>query len=229
MINWENIQYSATKAREDFSKLEILPNEMVPINLTTEFIELRNQLIKLRDKIYDEHGFDSQNEVKYSFDLLFGIQLFSVLQSEPGFTNRVASNDNVWRYLSVKVLPDIVHSRWGMNEDHFFNMSRRIWLKTIYWYVNLSWNGTEEGTYEILKNNSTDTIQNLVERPGLGYDINLYRELMKQYSYHKHDVTLFRRVMKLNTARVVVSSPALCEGGTKGYVERLFKTASENQ
>lgn len=227
MINWENIQYSATKAREDYSNLEILPNKIVPINLALEFNELRDKLIMARDKIYDEHGFDSQNEVKYSFDLLFGIQLFSILRSDPGFTNRAASNDSVWRYLSVKVIPDIVHSRWGMNEDHFFNMSRRIWLKTIYWYINLSWTGTDEGTYNLLKYNSTDTIQNLVERPGLGYDITLYRELMKQYSFHKHDVDLFRRVMKLNTARIVVSSPSLYKGGIKGYVENLFNTASE--
>ena len=38
-------------------------------------------------------------------------------------------NDDLWRYVSIKIIPDIVHSRWGFNEDHFFKTSRRIWLK----------------------------------------------------------------------------------------------------
>lgn len=229
MIQWEQIQYSVTKANEDFLKLKIASQHIEPIALDPNFADLRGKLIEARDNIYVEHGFDTENEVKYPLDLLFGLKLYSILKLEKGFSNRVATNDNVWRYLAVRVVPDIVHARWGLNEDHFFNMPRRIWLKTIFWYIELSWHTDEKTTYNLLKNNSTDTIQNLVERPGLGYNIELYREIMWQYSFSKHDVELFRRVMKLNTARLVVTSPSLSQNGIKGYVEQLFASASEKQ
>ena len=38
--------------------------------------------------------------------------------------------------------------------------------------------------------------------------------------YKKHD--LFRVVMKLNTARMMVVEPALCAGGCEGYAKKLY-------
>src|SRR5699024_11798367 len=103
---------------------------------------------------------------------------------------------------------------------------RRIWLKTIWWYIHLSWYKNKSETYDILKDNSTDTILQLVERPSLGYYIDLYREIM--YQYYKtgnSDRDLFRRVLKLNTARIVSTSPELLDGGLVIYVAKLFEDA----
>ena len=90
----------------------------------------------------------------------------------------------------------------------FIKTSRRIWLKTIWWYVHLSWQNNINETYNILINNTTDTILQLVERPGLGYNVELYRELMKQYNnYEDSSRNLFRTVLKLNTAQMLTTVP----------------------
>ena len=55
----------------------------------------------------------------YTFDLLFAIKLYEILGTNNTFCNRVASDDDIWRFLSIRVIPDIVHSRWGMNETRY--------------------------------------------------------------------------------------------------------------
>ena len=56
----------------------------------------------------------------------------------------------------------------------------------------------------------------------------VYRELM--YQYHKYEDTsrnLFRQILKLNTARLLTTSPELVEGGILAYVDDLFKSIKE--
>lgn len=228
VINWENINYDLNNAKRDFDKIQVLSKEIAPIDVPNEFKELRQKLLKARDDIFKEYQLDGVEKLDYKFDLLFGIRLFEILNENIKFYNRDAMNDDLWRYLSIKVIPDIVHSRWGFNEDHYFKTSRRIWLKTIWWYINLSWTGNIERTYRLLENNTTDTILQLVERPGIGYNVEMYRELMKQYnSYSDSSRQLFRRVLKLNTARLLTTSPELVDGGIPQYVEDLFKAVRD--
>ncbi|SFC00206.1 hypothetical protein SAMN04488102_102159 [Alkalibacterium subtropicum] len=224
MINWDAIQYSVTNAERDFDNLKVNTTSMEPIDLSEEFKNIRSLLINSRNKVFEEGEFDYANKLDYKFDLKFGLQLYKVLNEDIGFSLRTASSNDVWRYLSVHVVPDIVHSRWGLNEDHFYKSPRRIWLKTIWWYIHLSWCNNEEQTYLLLENNSTDTILQLVERPGIGYNIAIYREIMKKYSKYT-DRDLFRRILKLNTARLLVISPELMSGGVTLYVEELYKDA----
>ncbi|RIN55580.1 DUF6339 family protein [Staphylococcus simulans] len=226
MINWENINFDIGNASKSFDNLEVKSDGIVPIELPSDdFKNIRKQLISARDEIFDEYNYDGANKLDYQFDLLFGLKLYDILNNN-NFKTRDAMNDDVWRYLSIKVVPDIVHSRWELNEAHFYKMSRRIWLKTLWWYIHLSYHNDLETTYELLKNNSTDTIMNLVERPGIGYNINLYREIMRQYNkYNDSSRNLFRRVLKVNTARIVTTSPELVSGGIERYVDDLFKDA----
>ena len=138
MINWENLNCDINKASKDFEKLKVKSTSIEPINPRNEFIELRQKLIKARDNIFEAYNLDKVNKLDYPFDLLFGLEVYQILNEDIGFANRVATNDDVWRYLSIYVIPDIVHSRWSLNADHFYKISRRIWLKTIWWYIHLS-------------------------------------------------------------------------------------------
>lgn len=229
MINWDNIQYDIGVATRDFNKLEVKSSSIEPINPKYELIKIREELISARDEIFEQHKLDFENKLDYRFDLLFGLKLYSILSKEIGFTNRIATSNDIWRYLSICVVPDIVHSRWQLNEDHFYKVPRRIWLKTLWWYINLSWVGNEKDTYNILQNNTTDTILQLVERPGIGYYVEMYREMMLQYSeYEDTNRELFRRVLKLNTARLLTTSPELVDGGIKAYVQDLFDSVKES-
>jgi hypothetical protein len=162
------------------------------------------------------------------------------LKNQEWFSLRVAADDGFWRYLSLVVIPEAVAIRWGKdNEDHYWRLPRRIWPKQLWWYIHLSWNTDEKTTMQILEstNCSTDTILNLVERSGKkGTCIDAYRwivyfysivppKVLSEYNKNRKKDDLFRVVMKLNTARMLVAEPALCIGGFKGYANKLFVDA----
>ena len=168
--------------------------------------------------------------------------MYDYLWRVPGFNLRAAANDDFWRYLSIKVIPDVVAERWEYdNESHYWSKPARIWLRSIWWYVHLSWQGDMQTTAKVLEAPcfTTDSILNLEERTGRkGTFINVYRYIMYYYShipqqildeYNKNTKTqqddLFRIVMKLNTAKVMVVDPALYLGGEKEYVRSLFMDA----
>lgn len=226
MIRWENINYNPQQAYQEFEKIEISSRSFEPIELDGNFQDLREKLIEARNEIFEIHDLDNVKRLEYSFDLLYGIEIYKILNESIGFNNRVATSNDVWRYLSVRVIPDVVHSRWGLNEARFFAAQRRIWLKNIWWYIHLAWTGNSKDTYELLRENTTDTIQSLVERPGLGYYVEMYRELLNQYyQYEDNSRELFRAVLKLNTAKLLTMSPEFVDGGIEKYVESLFVSA----
>ena len=232
---------------EDFKKMisgwsDILESEIEP-----EYKELRKSVSfvfeQCKNKIENEPVF--RNKKDYYFDLLFGLELYKILEKY-GFGIRMASNDQVWIHLCVKIFPDIVSYRYpgdkkqenqdtsqkNANAERFYKTRRRIYLKVLWWYVYLSLVEKEDGnpdyeqTYSILKNNSTDEIVQTVERSGkLGYRVSVYREIMKYYAAHRdiYDNKKFRKIMVLNTARTQLIEPELMSGGVKAYTEELFK------
>ena len=53
-------------------------------------------------------------------------------------------------------------------------------------------------------------------------EINTFNDRVKKYDKH---ATLFRTIMKLNTARTLVIDPALYSGGADEYVKSLYREA----
>ena len=168
----------------------------------------------------------NNKNVAYDFDLSFGVKIFEFFhEGEYAMNEREASNDSIWRYIQVEVIPDLMAARWGKsNTDRFYNVSRRLYLKILWWYVFLSWTGDIDETKELLKDNTTDTIAQLVERSGLnGYKIELYRSIMKQKYEKKINPIEFRKLLVLNSARSKVVNPYLVKGGIDSYVNNLIK------
>lgn len=194
---------------------EYLENEIDP-----NFAMLRKDLKK---------GFERINSgQKYVNDYSFGIILYETL-FKYGFTYRDASNDDVWRFLSLRVIPDIIGKRWGKSaEIRYYKQSGRIWLKTIWWYVHLSWQGNIESTVKVIKLNSTDQILQLVDRSGSkGYFIEVYRKIMFYYWLARKEnpnvgESEFRRIMTLHTAACKNIEPDLYVHGVDGYVRMLY-------
>lgn len=200
------------------------------IDCSTEYDCVRSDLLEASRKTLEKLNIDN-NDIKrheYEFDLYFGIQLYEILSGKYGLSIRDASDDGCWRYLSNAAVPDIIFSRWGKNPGRFWKESRRIWLKTLWWYIFLSWQGSADNTLSVLKGNTTDEIVQLVERSGsYGYRVELYRQIIRYYGTlpdikRKNNYRIFRRIMKLNTARLRVLEPALVQGGEKQYVKELF-------
>lgn len=206
----------------------------------------------LRDKFiskYKELKAESKNSMSrswYTIDVEFGLFIYSYFEEMNWFTLRIAEDDGFWRFLSVNVMPDLVKDRWGLQEDHFYSRGTRIWFKTLWWYVYLSWQGNLDDTRVVLlnKNMNTDVIQNLVERSGRnGVYVEVYRKIMKFYStisteqlkeleksikQNKERDTFFRNIMKLNTAKMMLVEPGLFEDEENGYVHSLFSELGVN-
>ncbi|MCJ8007274.1 DUF6339 family protein [Lederbergia wuyishanensis] len=203
----------------------------------SEYSQLqREHLLEIEERVRVQ--LTTQGEQKgnyYKYDLLFSLKLYKYLTIENGITEREASDDDFWRYISMKLIPDVVERRWdGLKAPRFYQESRRIWVKVLWWYIHLSWQGNVDDTYETLKYNTTDTVVQLVERPGTGgYRVSLSRALMKHFGRlaeedpDNHTTEMFRKVMRLNTARTKVIEPALTNGGETEYVKELFEYFNE--
>lgn len=193
-------------------------------------------------------------KMTYDLDLKVGIKLYELLRpdTDGGFDIITANDDDVWRYISVKVMPDITFLRYPnlqsdidlirnsipgytnradyeqdsirLKKKRFYSHTRRIWLKTLWWYVHLGWQGDGTKTYETLKNNGTNIISHFIERPGRGYREKLFRSMM--YSYSKlpdQKDRIFRAAAKLNLVKCMSVEPELYSGGVQIYSDELFR------
>lgn len=209
-------------------------------SIDSSYNSVRSCIQELNRTVRDKAG--NEFDDKYYIDAHLGLMLYEYLWSIPEFSLRVAANDGFWRYLSLKVAPDVVAQRWGKdNEDHYWSKPTRIWFRSIWWYVHLAWQGDYESTQKVLETPffTTDTILNFEERNGRkGTCVDAYRAIIKHYSTIPDSIVkqygsrkkgnsddLFRVVMKLNTAKMMVMEPALCKGGVDGYARELFENA----
>ena len=226
--SWEKMELSKTDAKKKFDKLQ--EDNLVPKKLNRNAKELRDGLIAAINDIefplFEENTFPDL----YDIDLHTGLVIYELLNENFGYNERLAAQDDIWRYLSIEIIPDIVYKRHGLKAGRYYEHPRRIWLKSLWWYIHLSWQGSKEDTFNILEKNTTDTIMQLVERTGLnGYRITFTRELMVEFYKGYNDLpgtqrtSLFRRVLKLSTARTKIIEPNLVEGGVNTYVKGLFE------
>ncbi len=223
------IERLTKKESEEEMKSWIHSSFSVPTLNNKDYIEVRNDLVTC----FNESKAAVNGDIKsYEMDVQFGAHIYEYFRSRSWFTDRLASDDGFWRYLSLKVVPDLVGARWGNdNSDHYYTKPSRIWFKTLWWYYFLSLKSSDiEATKEMLLSNkfSTDTVLNLVERTGRsGTNVEVYRSIMAKYaSLNKSIDKDFRRVMKLNTAKAVVLEPEFCIGGITGYVESIYQELS---
>ncbi len=203
--------------------------------------DVSEEYIILRAKIINAYNEAAEEKDNYMIDLKVGLALYKEFNPANGFSIVMASDDDIWRYLSCKVFPDITYARYPkpekevhelgghLNHKRFYSHTRRIWLKTLWWYIFLSWQGTEEETFEVLKHLGTDAISQFIERTGRGYRLKLYRQLMYSYSLADNKSSeLFKKIQKLNLVNCRTIEPALVKNAEKGYVETLFKQLSIN-
>ena len=205
---------------------------------TVPEFELKANYLRMQQRIHEAWA-EANAELKaqggksgfeYARDLNFGLRLYRIFsRGEFAMSPRIAADLGIWRFISIKVVPDLIKERWPKVEswdDRFYKKTNRVYLKVLWWYIYLSWQGDEELTYERLKDNSEDTIAQLVERSGAhGYNPGLYREIMRQFylrEKNRGNMDVFRKVMKLHTARIQTRQPELLPGGIGQYVEELY-------
>ncbi len=86
-----------------------------------DYLKIRKDIQEFNQKVRSECP-DSIAKKDYYIDAHIGILLYDYLWRVPGFNLRAAANDDFWRYLSIKVIPDVVAERWGYdNESHYWS------------------------------------------------------------------------------------------------------------
>ena len=228
-MEWEKI---GKKYAEEYYD-EMFEDRDIPLaHYENKYQDLRILLKKAYKESLIDIGVEDEELMKYKniykFDCLFAIRIYNIFSDgEYAIRESLASNDGIWRYIQMFVVPEIIASRWGIdNRDRFYRISRRLYLKILWWYVYLSWNESLEETKKIIMDdiNTSDTLAQLVERSGKdGYRIELYREIMKRKVEEKVNTQEFRRLMVLNSARVKIINPYLINGGISQYVDNLIK------
>ena len=155
-------------------------------------------------------------------DRSMGLALYGELSPDK-LTMRTAADDRIWRYLSLDVFPDLVLQRSGPDADTWFWRSRwRIWLKRTWWLIHLSWQDDPATTAKVLKNWTTDSVAQFVERPGRGFRVDLWRCIARENARRQFNQQQFRRVMKLNTALLATFDPTVSRELIEPYVVNLF-------
>lgn len=199
----------------------------------TYFSQLDNEYTKIRNTIMSwltEHPVTKN----YDFDLFFAIKLYDFFSDKtyPDFNEAIASNYGFWRYICLKVVPDIIIERHGTIKEYFYAKNVRLYIPTLWWYIEMCYQGSPELTYDCLKDKSTDYILQIVERPGRdGMFLDVSRLIIyylsklpeEVVSKKYNDQTLLRRVVIQNTAKNLNYNMAI-EGKVKEYVIGLFKS-----
>ena len=222
---------------EGFNQLVLAWDNREVDTCPISYLPLRQKLVEAYESVRAEaesgnsSGSTRVSQVVYRFAL----HVYRILNEE-GMTVRTASDDGVWRFLSMAVCPDIIYDRWKdkskprlINADRFYLATRRIWLKILWWYVYLCWQGSEEKTAELISTNNANEISQLVERAGTGgYRVDLFREIIQYYdttitqAKRIEEKNLLSRVLQLNIARSQIIEPDLVPGGVAEYVKQLF-------
>jgi len=212
--------------------------------------ELRNAIVQVFQTALSEQ----KNRVGYALDLKVGLKIYEMLPPGKVLNNIYAEDDDFWRYISMKVMPDLTFIRFpnrkndietmkkiisGLSYDggikvekgsnrikkkRFYTATRRIWLKSLWWYIHLGWQGSTEETFNALKDNGSNMISQLIERARGGYRLNLYRSMMRAFSNASlRSDEIFGAAAKLNLANCYSFEPALSEGGEDTYSQMLFE------
>lgn len=218
-------QIKYADASELFKELEL--HQGVPSNY---FDDLDEDYMKIRNDIL---SFVPHNKKDlYTFDLEFAIKLYEYFSKEnfPEINEAVVSNYDFWRYICLKVVPDIIIERHGFINSYFYKKNVRMYIPTLWWFIELSFNNSLIYTFDNLKKFNTDIILQFVERPGKN---GIYKDIVRkifEYLFKLPIETINKKIDEKNLIRrVLIQNTAISnnynlvlEDDVDTYVRKLF-------
>ena len=196
-------------------------------SVDVEYREIRERIFT----VYDEY----KNKSGYEIDLRVGLALYELFLKDEYKLNPIyANDDDIWRYLSVKVFLDVTYlrepssDRFGVyfSHDRVYKHTKRIWIKQLWWWIHLGWQGNADSTYEVLKKYGSGRISHVLERAGKGYRVDIIRMLLKKMaercSENKVSQDEFRAFMMLYYAKMFVVEPTLIDGGVDAFLDKIL-------
>ena len=244
-MEWKTLEKTEAKRQvqewQEYSDAEIYsfmnnPSEIISAsNLNSDDEDLRNDIYGMYKILVKK---ENAHRLAYKLDCPLALYIYRKL-NEKGMNVRYAGTDEVWYYLNIKVFPDILFDRWGLNDDRFWKNKQRLYLKTLWWYVHLSAHFVNKKYDEITTTNilqgkgmGTDSIAQLVERTSnMGYNISLSRCIMYQYysivnrndSKVRNPSEYFRGIMKLVTSRIYSVDPIFSSINEQSGIEEFTR------
>lgn len=107
----------------------------------------------------------------------FDAGLAEWISAQPEFRSGEALRDDVWSYIGVIMAPDLVHWRFQLSRERYLggvrNTFQRVWLRA----RALDRGEGSEDRWELLARLSEDALVAITERPAIGADPILAREL----------------------------------------------------
>lgn len=210
-----------------FALVEGWKNGKFSENVDAEYRDIRDRIFALYNHYKNKGG--------YEIDLRVGLALYEfLLKTEYKLNPIYANDDDIWRYLSVKVFLDITYLREPSNDrfgvyfshDRVYRHTKRIWIKQLWWWIHLGWQGDVESTYEVLKKYGSGRISQVLERAGKGYRVDVTRKLLKKMAERCTQSRVsqddFRALMMLYYAKTFVVEPTLVDGGIDAFLDKIL-------
>lgn len=191
-------------------------------NLPPGYLLIREKL----DSLFNKN--DDRTRYGYSFDFDFGLKAYVYFRFEMGMTEADASNDDVWRFIQLRVVPDLMMKRWPIkngqiNAKRLYSEPSRLYLKVLWWYIHILWD-TDEKTTRSFK--AQVDISQIIDRSGgsEGTPIELYKEILHVYSSidSSKRANLIERVLMLDVSYRTTIEPQLIGNGLHDYVVKLY-------
>ena len=238
MSYWNQLRTSRKEAKLLFNKPEWQENPYGECP-DGDYAVFRNDMKKAWSDVKEKFQ-ESDSRYSYLRDVAFSIKLYERLSND-GFGIWEASDDDIWRFMSLKVLPDMVKERWaGWREEYFYSKKWGIWFKVLWWYVFLTMQQDGAGkfdgerTFEVLKDNTSDMPIQLFSRFGKGFRPEFTRKLFARFQSHcsangikgTDKESLFRRLMKQYTMTSLTIEPEVM--GVDAYIDYLFRVTQSN-
>lgn len=189
----------------------------------------------MRQYLEINHGFPSQRNGVLA-DIDSGL---SILMHEKLVSNNImptpseASDILMWSFFNICIIPDIIiwrfiNSEKIVNKDRFCS-KRRNYGGYLWWSAFIFKDDDKLEPWGILKSLSIDSIVQMIERPGVGYNKDFLRELARKIvnSTEEDKTKLLRGAMKRAKFTFAVVNQSSDERINKHLIHQLISWSSK--
>ncbi len=190
------------------------------------------QLMYIRESIVSiarECGFAEQRPNTSKFDSSIAIWLATCEL----FKSAEALRDDVWACLSIAIVPDVVHWRFGKSRQRYLggvrNTFQRLWQRS----VVFDRGPDSVDRWEVLTTLTEDALVQICERPSIGGDPRLALEVgeawiraSKKFGRSSMESTMRQAALRIRVLNEVRSLSALPDLELVSLMDSIFEQAS---
>ena len=138
----------------------------------------------------------------------FDSDISTLLAEEPILASGEALRDDVWTFIGVAMVPDVVHWRFGTARERYFggvrNTFQRLWMRA----KSLDRGPDASKRWNLLHELTEDALVQITERPSIGADPILSREIGEAWvrSAKRHGKKRMEPIMRHATLHIRIQN-----------------------